>query len=102
MNTIDLDKVYCLDDKVVPRKIVDEMILVPIKNSVAEMENLYSVNEVGARVYELVDGKRTGREICAAIVEDFEVSQEQAETDVAGFLEQLLSIGGIKERSEPA
>ena len=97
---MDLDKIYCLKDRVASRKIVDEVILVPLRDSVAEMENLYALNEVAARVYELVDGKRSVRDICAAIVDEFDVSAEQAEADVSQFVEQLLSIHSIEECPE--
>ena len=94
---MDLDKIYCLKDRVASRKIVDEVILVPLRDSVAEMENLYSLNEVAARVYELVDGKRSVRDIGAAIAEEFDVTAEQAEADVSQFVEQLESIHAIEE-----
>ena len=71
-----LDSVYAPNDRVVSRKIVDELILVPIRQSVAEMETLYTLNEVGARVYELIDGQRPVRAIVEAIVEEFEVGFE--------------------------
>jgi len=94
---MDLDKVYRVSDRIATRKIVDEVILVPLRDKVAEMESLYSLNEVGARVYELIDGKRAVRDIVAAIVEEFEVDSRQAESDVTQFVEQLLSINGIEE-----
>ncbi len=97
---MDLDKVYCVKDRVASRKIVDEVLLVPLRDSVAEMENLYALNEVGARVYELVDGKRSVRDICAVIVDEFDASAEQAEADVSQFVEQLLSIHAIEECPE--
>jgi hypothetical protein len=94
-----LDSVYAPNDRVVSRKIVDELILVPIRQSVAEMETLYTLNEVGARVYELIDGQRPVRAIVEAIVEEFEVGFETAESDVSEFIAQLLSIEGIRELS---
>lgn len=97
----ELDKIYITTDQVISRKIVDELILVPLRRSVAEMESLYTLNDVGARIYELIDGRRTAREIAAIIVDEFVVSQEQAEADVLEFLNKLLAIGGIDERGEP-
>ena len=94
---MDLDKVYRVSERMASRKIVDEVILVPLRDRVAEMESLYSLNEVGARVYELIDGKRAVRDIVAAIVEEFDVDARQAENDVTQFVEQLLSINGIEE-----
>jgi hypothetical protein len=91
------DTVYVRNDRVVSRKIVDELILVPIRQSVAEMETLYTLNEVGARVYELIDGKRPVKDIVSAIVTEFEVTPETAEADVKEFIEQLLQIESIRE-----
>jgi hypothetical protein len=95
----ELDTVYSKNDSVVSRKIVDELILVPIRKSVADMESLFTLNDVGARIYELIDGGRTVREICNVIVEEFEVDFEQARADVLTFLDQLKSFGSIEEKS---
>ena len=97
---IKLESIYRKNEDVVSRKIVDELILVPIRKSVADMESLYTLNEVGARVYELVDGERSVRDICTVIVEEFDVSAEKAEADVVEFLEQLISIDSIEERGQ--
>jgi hypothetical protein len=94
---MELDSVYTRNDRVVSRRIVDELILVPIRQNVAEMEALYTLNEVGARVYELIDGKRPVREIVDAIVTEFDVAFETAEADVREFISQLLEIESIRE-----
>ena len=94
---MNLDTVYERNERVVSRRIVDELILVPVRESVAEMETLITLNEVGARIYELVDGKRSVKDICGTIVEEFDVSAETAEADVREFLEQLLSVDSIRE-----
>lgn len=92
-----LETVYTRNERVVSRKIVDELILVPIRQSVAEMETLYTLNEVGARVYELIDGKRPVGHIVDAIVTEFQVSRETAENDVSEFISQLLEIESIRK-----
>jgi Coenzyme PQQ synthesis protein D (PqqD) len=94
---MELDTVYARNDRVVSRRIVDELILVPIRQSVAEMEALYTLNDVGARVYELIDGKRRVAEIVEAIVSEFDVSPGEAESDVGEFIAQLIQIEGIRE-----
>jgi hypothetical protein len=96
---MELDSVYTRNDRVVSRKIVDELILIPIRNSVVEMEAMYTMNEVGARVYELIDGKRPVREIVETIVTEFEVAFETAEADVREFISQLLLIESVREIS---
>lgn len=95
---MELDAIFCRNERVVSRKIVDELILVPVRRNVAEMESIYTLNDVGARVYELIDGERTIRQICDVIVEEFEVSIEEAERDALEFLEKLVSSGSIEEK----
>lgn len=92
----EMDTVYRKSDRVVSRKIVDELILVPIRTNVADMESLYTLNDVGAKVYELIDGQRTLAQICQGIVEEFEVTEEEAQKDVIVFAEQLMEIGAIE------
>ena len=94
---MELDTVYARNDRVVSRKIVDELILVPVQKKVADMETLYTLNEVGARVYELIDGKRPVREIVQVITEEFDVDAARAEADVREFIDQLLEIESIRE-----
>lgn len=92
---MELDTVFAKNDQVVSRKIVDELILVPMRKDVADTETLYTLNEVGARVYELIDGERPLREIMDTIVNEFEVTRQQAESDVREFVAQLLEIESI-------
>src|SRR3989475_1166335 len=82
---------------IVSRKIADEVILVPISHKVGEIDCLYALNEVGARIWELIDGDRSLQELRDAIVEEFEVSQTEAQEDLTVLLEQLKEIGAIQE-----
>jgi hypothetical protein len=92
-----LDKVYKKNDSVVSRKIADEFILVPIRQNVGDLESIYTLNEVAARIWELIDGKMKVREIKDKIVEEFEVAPEEAEKDLIENLQQLEKIKAINE-----
>lgn len=94
---MDLQAVFARNDQVVSRKIVDELILVPMRKNVADMETLYTLNEVGARVYELIDGAVALQEIVDTIVQEFDVTKQEAESDARGFIEQLLEIEAVHE-----
>lgn len=52
-------------------------------------------NPVGTRIWDLIDGRRTVREIGKIITEEFAVEEVQALSDVREFLGQLLSEGLI-------
>lgn len=88
-----LDKVYKKNDSIVSRKIADEFLLVPIKQNVGDLESIYTLNEVATRVWELIDGKKKVKEIKDKIVEEFEVTPQEAEKDLANLLKQLLAVG---------
>mgnify|MGYP001101787453 CR=1 FL=1 len=92
-----LDKVYKKKDSIVSRKIADEFILVPISQNVADLQNIYSLNEVAARIWELIDGKMRVKKIRDKIVEEFEVTSEEAEKDLLEYLQQLEKIKAIGE-----
>ncbi|MDO9576302.1 MAG: PqqD family protein [Candidatus Cloacimonadales bacterium] len=90
-----LDKVYTKSDSIVSRKIADEFILVPIRQNVGDLESIYTLNETAARIWELIDGKMKVEEIKEKIVEEFEVTPEEAEKDIMEHLQQLESIKAI-------
>ncbi len=92
-----LDKVYSKSDSIVSRKIADEFILVPIRQNVGDLESIYTLNETAARIWELIDGKMKVEEIKEMIVEEFEVTPEEAEKDLVEHLQQLEEIKAITE-----
>ncbi|KAF0121586.1 MAG: hypothetical protein FD151_1163 [bacterium] len=91
------DKIYKKDDSIVSRKIADEFILVPIRQNVGDLESIYTLNETAARIWELIDGETKVREIRERIVEEFEVTPEEAEKDLIEHLRQLKGIKAIVE-----
>ena len=85
------------NEAIVARRIGDEFILVPIRQRAGEVDSIYTLNEVGARVWELLDGQTSLGAIRDAIVEEFEVSPEEAEVDLLAFVGQLQSVGAVVE-----
>ena len=92
-----LEKVYKKSDSIVSRKIADEFILVPIRQNVGDLESIYTLNETAARIWELIDGRTKVREMKERIVEEFEVTPEEAEKDIIEHLQQLEEIEAIIE-----
>jgi hypothetical protein len=84
--------------KIVARRIEDEVVLVPISREVGEIDSLYVLNDVGARIWDLIDG-RSFEEVRDAIVEEFDVSETTAEEDLTVLIEQLKEIGAIHQVS---
>ena len=92
-----LEKCYQKSPDIVFRKIADEFILVPIRNNVGDLENIYTLNEVGSRIWELIDGRRSVQNIKEIIVDEFDIDEQTASQDIKEFLERLEKAWQIKE-----
>ena len=90
------------DPTFVSRQIAGETILVPIRQNMGDLESVYSVNEVGTRVWELLDGTRTLGDIRDRIADEFEVGTEEAARDLLEFLHQLQAIRAVRPAALPA
>ena len=91
-----LKQCFTKDSSVVSRKIVDEFILVPIRQKASDLDSIYTLDEVAAHIWELIDGENSVEDIRDTIVAEFEVSQEVATADLVEFLQQLETIDAIR------
>lgn len=91
-----LAKRYIKDSSIVFRKVADEFILVPIKQKADEVESIFTVNQVGSCIWELIDGEKSLGEILDMIVSEFDVKPEEAEADLIEFVKQLDKIGAVR------
>ena len=78
------------------RKIVDELVLVPVRQDVADMDCIYTMNPVGAFIWEKLDGRATIAAIQAAVAAEFDVDVQAAAADLAEFLQQLELAGAVR------
>ncbi len=91
-----LDQKYRRNEEFVSRQIADEYLLVPISNQLSGDSWLFVLNEVGARIWELVGRGRAVHQIEELLLEEFDASQEQLEKDLLRLLDQLQEIGAIE------
>jgi hypothetical protein len=91
----DLQKKYRKNENFVYRKIGDETVLVPIRDNVADMDSIYNLNEVGAFIWEKIDGRRRLIDIKEMIVSEYNVRSNEAEKDLLELVGQLEEIGSI-------
>ena len=79
------------------RRIVEEMVLVPIRQNVAALASIYTLNELGAFIWEQLESPRSHAELEEAILAEYEIDAETVRTDLASFIEALLRIGAVEE-----
>lgn len=86
---MNLEKIISQKENFAAREVNGELILVPVKNTVADMNEMFTLNEVGNFIWQqLKTGVNIG-DIASNISEEFEVEKEVAKQDLIEFLEAL-------------
>ncbi len=93
--TIEGERVYRRNENFVFRRIEGETILVPIRASVGDLDCIYSLNALGALVWERLDGKTGIGEIKRVITDAYDVPAAKAEADLLAFLQEMKSIDAV-------
>ena len=87
--------IFTRNQDVVSRKVTGELFLVPVKGKLADMEKIFALTAVAEYIWDRLDGKRNLIDIRDEVVSHFEVSDEQADADIYGFIQELLEAGLI-------
>ena len=95
-----LEKHYFPNEQFVSRQIADEFLLIPISRQLNRDNWLFVLNEVGARIWELIDRGRSVQQIEQLLLEEFETTPEQLEEDLLRLLDQLQELGAIEAVAE--
>jgi len=82
---ISLECILSPNPGVVGRIVDGEAVLI-----LPEQGKVKVLNQVGGRIWELVDGTRTVAEIAAIICQEFEVEPVRAQADTLAFAAELL------------
>ncbi len=93
----DLAKIFAKNENIVFRQVAGEVILVPVRDKVADLKCIYTLNEVGAFVWSNINGKRSLAHIIDALVSSFSVNPETARKEVSTFIGQLETKKLIEE-----
>lgn len=75
---------------VVSRQIEGELIIVPVRRGVGDMNSLYTLNPVGSVLWEFMAQEHSLPEMVKRVCDEFEVSATQAKKDIESFLDSML------------
>jgi len=80
---------YRRSDEVVCRRVGTESILVPVRNHVGDLESVFVLSPVAARIWELLGGPIDTERMIDTVCREFEVDRETAAADVTELLAEL-------------
>jgi len=80
---------------IVSREIEGEIILLPIYKTSEEINCIYTLNKSAAKIWELIDGKRTIKEMAEIILEKFDTTSEEIDKKLTDIIKDLEDINAV-------
>ncbi len=81
-------KRYCLNPQIIISEVAGEMVAVPLVNSVAQMNKVFTLNQTAAFIFQFTKTPKSLEEIVDAIIEEFDIDKETARQDITEILDQ--------------
>ena len=83
---------FVADTALVTRRIADETILVPVSSRVGDLDSIYTLTEIGSRIWSLLQAAPVSLDqIVGVVCAEYEVSADVAAEDAAAFIDSLVA-----------
>ena len=96
-----MDSCFAKDTRIVTRCIAGETVIVPIRHDTANLDSIYTLNEIGTVIWNLLDQQASFDQMVQSIAGEYEVSTEQAAEDIDDFLQKLQAAELIHPAANP-
>jgi hypothetical protein len=87
------DCAFVASTGLVSRRIADETILVPVASGVGDLDAVYTLSDVGSRIWTLLQRPVSIDQIVSVLSAEYDVVPEVASSDVTEFVASLLNKG---------
>lgn len=87
---------YQKNPSVISKAVGNEMVLVPVLNNTANLEEIFMLNETSGHIWGCIDGKNSVGVIKKMITKEFDVVPQEAQADIVSFFKQLEKEGCIR------
>ncbi len=91
-----VNKCYMKESEIVTRNIAGETIIVPVKGRVGDLDSIFTLNELGSKIWGLIGNRAHISQMVEAVTGEYDVDAAEAEKDVFDFLVSLEAAGLIK------
>ena len=86
-----------VSNQFIMRTIADEHLLIPVAEAAISVKGLIALSESGALLYEKLKGGCSQKDLTAALMAEYEVSEDVAAQDVEAFLNQMRELNMLVE-----
>jgi hypothetical protein len=84
-----IQQIYEKKESYVCRNTGEELLLIPLKDNVADFDQYLTLNEAGAFIWDNLDEGDDEASLVAKICAEFEANEEEVLEDLRAFLEKL-------------
>jgi hypothetical protein len=88
---------YARNPDYIFRKIVDELVLVPVHQDLSDMDCIYTLNGVGAFVWQSLVQPSTRADLQDAVLAEYQADPAVIAADLDAFLAEMTAIGAIRK-----
>lgn len=89
--TIGLDSIVVRSDQQISTEVNGEIVMMSV-----EQGSYFGIGGVGTEIWHLIAEPRSARDVCAALIESFDVDPATCETETLGFLTTLSDAGLVE------
>ncbi len=86
---MDIQTLSSIKSKFVARQVADELVIVPLSGNVAQMNELFTLNETGKFIWENANDGNTAENLSQLMTEAFDIDELTAKRDIETFLSQM-------------
>ena len=83
---MDLHEKVEISSQVIARKLGDELVILDLAGG-----SYFGLDAVGTRIWQLLREGKNPAEVCAVMVDEYDVSREELERDIIILLEELVA-----------
>lgn len=78
-----------IKDGFILRKVGGQNVVVALGEASRSFNGIIRLNETGKFLWEQLSGDKTKEQLCSALLSEYDVTEEQAQRDVAEFIDTL-------------
>ena len=78
------------------RQVAGTWVVLPLAEATVDFTGMLTLNETGLMLWELLKSETTREALATALTEEYDVTYEQALTDVDAFIEKLSKAGCVE------
>ena len=82
-------RVLAVNPNVIARRIVGEDVLIPVQGRLADMQRIFALDPVAARIWKRLDGSADLETVVQSVLAAFDVPEERARRDLRTFVGRL-------------